>query len=314
MTGATGFVGGHIVRQLVGRGDEVVAIARDPDRARALAAIGVDVRRGDVTDKESMRSPMAGVDGVFHVAAWYRIGGKGKAMAFPTNVLGTKNVLELLRELAVPKGVYTSTLAIFSDTHGKVVDETYRHDGPWLSVYDRTKWQAHYEVAEPMIRDGLPLTIVLPGVVYGPGDTSFFRPLLVRYLQGRLRTVPRIVALCFAHIDDIANAHLLAMDRGRPGESYIIAGPPHTLFEVFSTAERITGIPAPRFHPPPALLRVLSSISRSEFLRVAAGVTYLGSNAKARQELGYDPRPLEEGLRDTVAHEMRLLGISPRGS
>ncbi len=88
------------------------------------------------------------------------------------HVQGTRNVLELMRELDIPRGVYTSTLAVFSDTKGRLVDETYRHNGPWLSLYDRTKWLAHYRVAEPMIRQGLPLVIVQPGLVYGPGDTS----------------------------------------------------------------------------------------------------------------------------------------------
>ena len=89
-------------------------------------------------------------------------------------------LLEMMRDLAVPKGVYTSTLAVFSDTHGRVVDETYRYSGPHLSEYDRTKWAAHYQVAEPMIADGLPLVIVMPGLIYGPGDASNVRTTLIR--------------------------------------------------------------------------------------------------------------------------------------
>src|SRR5438128_5817276 len=104
------------------------------------------------------------------------------------------------------------------------------------------------------------------------------------------------------------------MEKGRSGESYIVAGPPHTLIEAFAIAERITGIPAPRYHASPGLLRAMAAMSRSERLRVAAGVTYLGSNAKARRELGFAPRPLEEGLRETLRHEMRLLGIDSAAS
>lgn len=308
VTGTTGFVGGEVARQLVTAGHQVVAVVRDPSKARELQDLGVDLRPGNVAVKETMRASMDGVDGVFHIAAWYRIGRKGREAAYPTNVIGTRNVLELMKELGIPRGVYTSTLAVFSDTKGKLVEETYRHVGPWLSTYDRTKWQAHYEVAEPMIREGLPLMIVMPGVVYGPGDTSWLRPLLVRYLEGRLRTVPRGLAICLSYIEDTARAHILAMEAGRPGETYIIAGPPHKLLDVFEAAERITGIPAPRFHPSPTFLRFLAALSRSEFLRVAAGVTYLGSNAKARRELGYDPRSLDEGLRATLDHEKSLLG------
>jgi len=104
------------------------------------------------------------------------------------------------------------------------------------------------------------------------------------------------------------------MEKGRPGETYIVAGPPHTLIEAFAIAERITGIPAPRFHASPRLLRAIAAVSRSERLRDVAGVTYLGSNAKARRELGFDPRPLEVGLRETLQHEMRLLGMTSTAS
>ncbi len=314
VTGATGFIGGRVTRQLLDAGHDVVAIARNRESARDLGAIGVDVRRGDITDPDSLRGPMAGVDGVFHIAGWYKIGSKDRADGERINVVGTRNVLTAMKELRIPKGVYTSTLAVFSDTHGQVVDETYRHQGPWLTEYDRTKWMAHYEIAEPMIRAGLPLVVVQPGVNYGPGDTSEIRPTFVRYLQGKLRALPKRTAYCWAHVEDTARAHILAMERGRAGETYIIAGVPHTLIEAFDLAERITEIPAPRFHMSPGLLRAIAALSRSERLRDIAGVTYLGNNAKARRELGIDPRPLEDGLRETLQHEMRLLGIGPAAS
>ena len=314
MTGATGFIGGRVTRQLVEAGHEVVAIARNPENARGLASIGVDVRRGDITSKDSLREPMAGADGVFHIAGWYKIGSNDPAEGERINVVGTRNVLTTMKELGIPKGVYTSTLAVFSDTHGKVVDEMYQHEGPWLTEYDRTKAVAQHAIAEPMMSSGLPLVIVQPGVNYGAGDTSEIRPTFVRYLGGKLRALPKRTAYCWAHVDDTARAHLLAMEKGRPGETYIVAGPPHTLIEAFAIAERITGIPAPRFHASPGLLRAIAAVSRSERLRDVAGVTYLGSNAKARRELGFDPRPLEVGLRETLQHEMRLLGMTSTAS
>src|SRR5881409_2537786 len=314
VTGATGFIGGRVTRQLVDAGHEVVAIARNPERAKDLVSLGVDVRPGDITDPDSLRGPMAGVDGVFHIAGWYKIGTKDRANGERINVDGTRNVLAAMKELRIPTEVYTSTLAVFSDTHGQAVDETYRHGAPWLTEYDRTKWIAHYKIAEPMIRAGLPLVVVQPGVNYGPGDTSEIRPTFVRYLRGKLRAIPKRTAYCWAHVEDTARAHVLAMERGRPGETYIIAGPPHTLIEAFDLAARITGIPAPRFHASPECLRAIAALSRSERLRDVAGVTYLGNNAKARRELGFDPRPLEDGLRETLHHEMRLLGIRPVAS
>src|SRR5437667_3086548 len=314
VTGATGFIGGRVTWQLIGAGHDVVAIARNPQGAKDLVSTGVDVRRGDITDPDSLRGPMAGVDGVFHIAGWYKIGSKDPSEGERINVVGTRNVLTAMKELRIPKGVYTSTLAVFSDTHGQLVDETYRHGGPWLTEYDRTKWIAHYEIAEPMIRAGLPLVVVQPGVNYGPGDTSEVRPTFVRYLQGKLRALPKQTAYCWAHVEDTARAHLLAMERGRAGETYIIAGMPHTLIEVFDLAERITGIPAPRFHASTGLLRAIVDPSRPDRLPNVAGVTYLGNNAKACRELGFDPRPLEDGLRETLQHEMRLLGIGSAAS
>jgi nucleoside-diphosphate-sugar epimerase len=322
VTGATGFVGSHVARQLVAAGHQVVAVVRTPAKASDLAALGVVLHAGDVTEKASMRDPMRGVDGVFHIAGWYKLGVRDKRDAEKVNVLGTSNVLELMRELGIPKGVYTSTLAVNSSTHGLIVDESYRYAGPHLSVYDQTKWAAHYQVAAPMIADGLPLVIVQPGLIYGPGDTSSVRPTLIQYLRRKLPLLPAKTAYSWGYIDDIAGAHLLAMERGRAGEDYIIAGPTHTLIDAINIAERITGVPGPRLHAPPAMLKGMSALMgaiekvvpvpdqySAEYLRVSAGATYIGSNAKARREWGYDPRPLEAGLAETLRHEMGLLGM-----
>ncbi|MBA2681997.1 MAG: NAD-dependent epimerase/dehydratase family protein [Ktedonobacteraceae bacterium] len=320
VTGATGFVGSHVVRQLVGAGHEVVAIVRNPAKAQELTQLGVTIAKGDVTDKESMREPMRGTDGVFHIAGWYKVGVKDKSDGVKININGTRNVLELMKELHIQKGVYTSTLAVNSDTHGQLVDETYEFRGQHLSEYDRTKWVAHYEVADPMIAAGLPLVIVLPGVIYGPEDTSSIRTTFIQYLQQKLPIVPARTAFSWAHIDDIARGHILAMEQGKVGESYIIAGPTHTLVEALYVAENITGVPAPRNIASPAMMKTLAAIMSvvekvvpvpeaysSEYLRVSAGVTYIGNNAKAKRELGYDPRPLKEGLTETLQHEMQLL-------
>ena len=321
LTGATGFVGGALARQLRSAAHDVRALVRTPVKAQGLAALGVALHAGDITDKDSMRAPMTGVDGVFHVAGWYRVGLRDPAAAAAINIDGTRNVLELMRELRVPKGVYTSTLAVNSDTHGQVVDESYRFAGRHLSVYDSTKAQAH-KIAESFIAEGLPLVIVQPGGIYGPGDTSSLRTLFVRYLQRKLPAVPAGSAFCWAHVDDEARGHMLAMTHGQPGRNYFLAGPAHTIIEALAIAESITGVPAPRAHLPRAVLqttaRIVGLFDRwitlppeytSEGLRVAGGVTYLGSGARARTELGWRVRPLRDGLVETLRHEMRLLGM-----
>ena len=322
VTGATGFIGGEIVKQLIGRGHTVVALVRSPSKAGMLKALGVEIHAGDITERETLRAPMAGVDGVFHVAAWYKVG-VSDSHADQINVDGTRNVLQAMRTLEIPKGVYTSTVAVFSDTRGAVPDETYRYDGPHLSNYDRTKWIAHYRVALPKIADGLPLTIVMPGVVYGPGDTSGMHTALVDLLRGRLPMTPARTAFCWAHVEDTARGHIQAMEKGKPGETYIITGPRHTFSEAFDVAARLAKVRQPLLHPGPHTMRALSFLMKGvgrianlppqlqpESLRVVAGTTYFGSNEKAARELGFAARPLEEGWAQTLEHELRVLGKS----
>lgn len=321
VTGATGFIGGHLTRQLVAAGHEVVALVRTPEKALALKELGVELAPGDITEPDTLRAPMRGADGVFHVAAWYKVGARDRAMAQAINVDGTRNVLEAVRDVGVPKAVYTSTVAVFGDTGGRAVDEDYRMDGPWLSEYDRTKWTAHYEVAEPMAGAGLPLVIVQPGIVYGPGDHSAVRAVLRDYLRRRLPVVPTQGG-CWSFVEDTARGHILAMERGEVGESYVLTGPCLMWKEVLALAEEITGIPAPGPTLPPWLARLLAGLMtpiaavapvpetyHPETLRVAAGSTYFADSAKARRELGWDPRPLREGLEVTLKAEMADLGI-----
>lgn len=318
VTGATGFVGGVLARELREQGHDVHASVRNPEKAKDLQSIGVKPFKGDVTDKESMRQAMVGVDGVFHVAGWYKIGAKDKSDAERVNIQGTRNVLELMQELKIPKGVYTSTLAINSDTHGQIVEESYRFTGRHLSEYDRTKAVAHH-IAQQFIANGLPLVIVMPGLIYGPGDTSEVRTSIISFLKGQLPMLPDQTGFCWAHVGDIAQGHILAMEKGRVGESYIIAGEPYKISDAFKLASQMTGKRAPRVVPH-QMLGLMSILVKpfdgimppaytSEGLRINAGVTYLGDNRKARQELGYNPRSLREGLEETLRHEMKLLGL-----
>jgi nucleoside-diphosphate-sugar epimerase len=321
LTGATGFIGGRLARLLGEEGHRVTALVRSPEKASALSERGITLVQGDITDLDSLRAALPGHDGVFHVAGWYKLGpGARDTEGVRVNVEGSRNVFTVMQEQAIPRGVYTSTLAIFSDTHGKLPTESHTFTGAHLSEYDRTKAAAH-ALAEEFIQAGLPLTIVQPGLVYGPGDTSLAHDTLVQFLQKKLPLVPEGAAYCWAHVDDIARAHLQAMEQGQPGESYIIAGPRHTLVEALELAERLTGIPAPRRRASPKLLRRLAELMEffeglglklptaysSEFLRVSAGATYLGDNTKAKRELNYSPRSLEEGLKETLAWEQARL-------
>ena len=316
ITGATGFVGGVLARQLREAGHEVRASVRSIEKAKDLEVLGVKLFKGDVTDKESMREPMTGVDGVYHVAGWYKVGTKDKSGGEQVNIQGTRNVLELMQELKIPKGVYTSTLAINSNTNGKLVDESYRFTGKHLSEYDRTKAVAH-DIAEEFIAKGLPLVIVMPGGIYGPGDTSSLRTTLLNFLQGKLPMIPSQFGICMAHVEDTTQGHILAMEKSKAGESYIIAGDALRMTETFKLASQITGKRTP-MTAPYQMMKVMSVLAKpfdailpesytSEGLRVFSGNTYWGDNSKAKRELGFTTRPFREGFEETLHHEMKLL-------
>jgi nucleoside-diphosphate-sugar epimerase len=176
-------------------------------------------------------------------------------------------------------------------------------------------------VAQPKIEEGLPLSIVMPGLVYGPGDTSGMRTALADLLRGRLPMTPARTAFCWAHVEDTARGHILAMEKGRSGENYIITGPRHTFQEAFEIAARLARVRAPILHPGPRTMRAAAALMglvgrfanlppafTAEALRVLAGTTYFGANEKAVRELGFTVRPLEEGLAQTLEHELRVLG------
>jgi nucleoside-diphosphate-sugar epimerase len=219
----------------------------------------------------------------------------------------------------IRKGVYTSTLAINSDTHGRLVDESYHFTGQHLSEYDRTKAVAH-DTAKEFIANGLPLVIVMPGMIYGPGDTSSLRTNIIDFLRGRLPMLPTQTGFCMAHVEDTVRGHVLAMEKGVPGETYIIAGEPHRIADVFKLASELTGRRTPMIVPHQVMKalsvlvkpfdRFLPETYTSEGLRVVAGVTYWGDNHKAKRELGYSPRPLQEGWGETLLHEMKLLSLN----
>lgn len=319
ITGATGFIGSELAKQLISRGHQVVALVRSAQKATFLRTLGADLHVGDITDRESLRAPMTHVDGVFHVAAWYKFGVR-EPDAERINVEGTRNVLQTMRETGVAKGVYTSTVAVFGDTHQALADEHYFSPGPFLSEYQRTKWKAHYEVALPQAEAGVPLVIAMPGVVYGPGDRSEVRATLVRLLAGRLPALPTGSRFCWGYVEDTARGLIQCMESGRTGESYLLTGPVHAFEDVMDEAARLAGRRPPLVRLRPALTRAASACAAgleavglrgpfaSEGLRMLSGTTWIGSNEKARRELGFNPRSLEDGLRPTIEHELRLLG------
>jgi dihydroflavonol-4-reductase len=312
LTGATGFVGGELARRLIDDGHEVRALVRSPRRAVGLDAMGVDLVEGDLDDVAALDRLVADVHGLFHVAGWYKLGERDRSPGQRVNVEGTRNVLAAAQRAGTPKVVYTSTLAVNSDTGGVTLDEAHRHMGAHLSEYDRTKAEAH-RVALQFAAVGLPVVIVMPGGIYGPGDTSQTGALVEQVVAGSRPPVPRGGGrLTWAHVADIAKGHLLAMERGVAGQSYMLAGDPATLAELLTQVAQAAGTKGP-VPIPDALLRaterVMTHVAKlvpvpplyqPETLR-AGLASYLGTRAKAERDLGWHPRPLSEGVAQTVA-------------
>jgi dihydroflavonol-4-reductase len=321
VTGGTGFIGGAIVRQLRERGDEVAILARNPDKAGAAAELGCEVVQGDLGDERAIHEGMRGCDAVIHAAAMYEVGipASQRAAMRDANVGGTERVLSAALEEKIPKVVYVSTVGVFGNTNGRIVDESYENPADdFTSCYEETKWEAH-QVAKRLIGEGLPCVIVQPGGVYGPGDTSSVGQLLNQFLAGKMPLMPfPELGICLSHVEDIAAGILLALDKGEVGETYVLSGPATTTREAIDTVATLTGRKAPKRAIPVPLMKAMIPIgplvgkamgqppNLRELISSADGVTFWATYEKAERELGYKPRGLEEGLRATLEAEGRL--------
>ncbi len=321
VTGGTGFIGGAVVRQLRARGDDVVALLRSPAKGAALEQLGCTLVRGDLGDERAIRSGMEGADAVIHAAAVYEVGipaSERKPMR-EANVGGTERVLGAALEAGIGRVVYVSTVGVFGNTHGQIVDETYENPADdFTSEYEKTKWEAH-QVARRLIGEGLPCVIVQPGGVYGPGDESATGRLLDQFLAGKLPLIPfPDLGICLTHVDDIATGILLGLDKGRAGEAYVISGPVTTVREAIEIVAAETGKKPPKHALPTGLMKLMIPFGAlvgkamnqppnlRELISSADGVTFWANHDKATRELGYHPRGLREGIHDMLAAEGRL--------
>jgi nucleoside-diphosphate-sugar epimerase len=253
---------------------------------------------------------------VFHVAAIYKVGiPKSERPAMhESNVRGTERVLDAAVEAGVKRIVYVSTVGVFGNTHGKVVDESYKHPGSdFLSCYEETKYLSH-QVALDRIAKGAPIVIVQPGGVYGPGDHSEIGNFIDQTSKGKLKMLmfPEL-GFNLVHVDDVAEGILLAHDKGQVGESYVLGGEISTMKGLIEKVAELSGQKAPTRALPPVAMKMAIPIgplvgrmmgfppNLAELIRTSDGVTYWATHDKAREQLGYSPRDLETGLRETLA-------------
>jgi dihydroflavonol-4-reductase len=299
-TGATGFLGSVVAEQLRARGDTVVQLVRDPAKAELLKKAGRDVIVGDLADPDALKRGCEGCTAVVHAGGIYEVGvtAPRRIDMYQANVEGTEAVLSAAHAVGVPKVVHVSSIVVFGNTNGRIVDETYRRADGYTSYYDETKTLAH-RVAEGFSAKGLPVVIAQPGQVYGPGDHSGVGALFRRAAAGRLPVLTfGELGLTFVHVADAAAGIVALVDRGRPGQSYVLGGEAVRLREAIRIMASLAGKPAPRFDVPPSILRFAARLRPeiAEVVKSADGVTFWASDAKARAELGYAPRSLRDGL------------------
>jgi dihydroflavonol-4-reductase len=322
LTGGTGFIGGEVARQLRDRGEEVVCLVRNPAKAAKLAGLGCELASGDLGDEAALRQSMEGCDAVIHAAAMYEVGipAKQRPAMWEANVAGTERVMRAALEAKVPRIVYVSTVGIFGNTHGQVVDESYRNpETDFTSYYEETKLEAHKLVQRMIDEQGLPAIIVQPGGVYGPGDTSQVADLLEQFFAGKLPLLPfPELGICMSHVEDVTGGILLALDKGGLGGTYVISGPATTMREAIETVARVSGRKPPTRALPTGLMRAMVPFgplvgrvmgqppNLRELISSADGVTFWAKYDKAARELGYSPRGLDEGLRQTLEADQRF--------
>jgi len=313
VTGATGFVGANLARLLVAEGYRVRVLARPASSLRALEGCAAEVVRGDILEAGSVARAIRGCAQVFHVAADYRLWAKDPGEIYRNNVEGTRTVLEACAQAHVGRVIYTSsvgTLGLPRDGLGTETTPVSLRD--MIGFYKRSKFLAE-RVAEEYAGRGLPVVIVNPSNPIGPWEVkpTPTGQMILDYLLGRMFATLD-TGLNLIHVADVARGHLLAAQRGRVGERYILGCQNHSLTEIFDVLERITGIRAPRVRVPHALVYLVALVTEGAAratgrpprvpltgVRMARKHMYFSAE-KAVRELGLPQTPVEQALREAV--------------
>jgi nucleoside-diphosphate-sugar epimerase len=312
VTGANGFTGSHLVKALLQRGDSVVCLVRKSSDLSRLDGLDVQYAYGDITDRDAVISAMMDVDWVFHIAAYVELGLVDAEKMARVNVTGTRNVLEAAKVVNIQKMLYCSTIGVYGDTRGRVIDETFqRQQQGFSSAYDRTKYAAQ-QLVNQAVTEGLSIVSVMPSGIFG-ADDPHFGPVLKTFLKGQLKVWAggdRVTGI--VHVDDLVNAMILAMEKAPSGEHYITSTGDLTTREMFEFLSQEKGIPVPLEVPKP-LVRLVGTlldpigrllnwqppISR-ERVHYLYDRCVRVDGSKARRDLGWNPRSVEQTLRDCL--------------
>ncbi len=313
VTGATGFVGGHLARRLQRRGDRVRVFVRPGTKAEALRKEQFEMALGELTDAQAVDRAIAGCDIVFHVAAQFRVEGVPEAEFFAVNRDGTRNIFEAARKHGARRVVHTSTVGV----HGAITHPPTGEDAPLAPIdhYQRSKLEGE-QLAHAYFRDGQPGSVVRPTGIYGPGDTRFLKLYRAIARQRFVMIGPGTIFYHPTYIDDLIDGYELAATHPSAlGQAYIFAGPEYvTLSEYVNRIARALDVPTPHWRVPmaPVLGAAIACAAVSKILHVEP-ILYprrleffrhhrAFDISKARRDLGYQPRiGLDEGIQRTIA-------------
>ena len=317
VTGGTGFIGSHLVRELAKRGDELRLLARRGSDLEPLSDVEFERTTGDVTDRRAVRRAMKDVEQVFHVAGSTSMRSGARDRVFEVNVGGTRNIVEEAMRAGVEKVIHTSSAgAVGPARPGGTADESQPFSAGHLGLaYINSKHEAEVEVMRAAAR-GLATVVVNPTFVLGPDDPSGTSNALVKRVM--LRQIPFYVdgGLNIVDVRDVAKGHLLAAQKGKVGERYILGGRNFTIGRLFADIGRISGVPPPPVKVPPHLTtaaiavaqRVGYPVSVAEEEVRTAQYWWTYRSTKAKRELGFKPRPHEETLEASIEWLAARLG------
>src|SRR2546430_8153376 len=305
VTGASGFLGSHVTRQLVARGESVRVLLRASSNNRAIADLPLEYVTGDLRDSASLARALAGVTRVFHVAADYRLWAKHKQDIYDSNVGGTKNLLEAAKRANVAQFIYTSTVATIAVDRPEHPNEfTDAKLAEMVGHYKRSKWQAERLVLDSA-KQGFPAIVAMPTTPVGPWD---WKPtptgkIILDFLNGKMPGYVK-TGLNFVGVEECAAGHLLVSDKGKVGERYLLGAENLTLKEMLDTLAKITGLAAPKLKIPHGLALVVAYANTAfsrlvgrepgipvEGVKIARQMMFVDC-ARAERELGVQAGPV----------------------
>jgi len=313
VTGAAGFLGSHVARQLVARGDQVRVLLRASSTNRAIADLSLEYVTGDLRDPASLDRAMKGVKRVFHVAADYRLWAKRKQDIYDSNVGGTKNVLDAAKRAGVEQLIYTSTVATIAVDRPHHPNEfTDAKLEEMVGHYKRSKWMAEREALGAAKR-GLPVMVAMPTTPVGPWD---WKPtptgkIILDFLNGNMPGYVK-TGLNFVGVEECAAGHLLVAEKGKVGERYLLGGENLTLKQMLDKLAKITGLRAPILKIPHALALGVAYANTAfsrlvgrepgipiEGVKIARHMMFVDCS-RAKRELGFQPGPVAAALEGAV--------------